>query len=106
MFEAQPILTALAVGIGHAGCFRDELRSNAQVYVDKRDPDYWLNTVAAESAAPEAKTTFTQSYQTVHPYVASGQLRPFDGATTPFPGVPAMPEHGHKPALTGYMIDS
>jgi hypothetical protein len=28
MVEAQPILTTLAVGIGHAGCFRDELQSN------------------------------------------------------------------------------
>ena len=45
--------------------------------------------------------TFTQSYQTVHPYIASGQLRTFDGATTLFPGVHTVPERGHTPGLTG-----
>lgn len=79
---------------------------NAKVHVDKRDPDYWLNTARAAAAAPDQKTTFTQSYQTVHPYVESGQLQTFDGATELFPGVRTMPEHGHTPGLTGYMIES
>jgi hypothetical protein len=84
MVAARPILTALSVGMGHAERFRDELQKqmipNAKANADKRDPEDWLNTAAAESAAPEAKTTFTQSYQTVHPCVASGQLRTFDDA--------------------------
>ena len=79
---------------------------NAVVYVDTRDPDYWLNADAEAKAPPNRKTTFTQSHQTVDPYVASGQLRTFDGATELFPGVSAVPEHGHTPGLTGYMIES
>jgi glyoxylase-like metal-dependent hydrolase (beta-lactamase superfamily II) len=79
---------------------------NAEVHVDKRDPDYWLDPAAAAAAGPDQRTTFAQSYQTVHPYLDSGQLRTFDGPTELFPGVGTMPEHGHTPGLTGYMVES
>jgi glyoxylase-like metal-dependent hydrolase (beta-lactamase superfamily II) len=79
---------------------------NATVYVDQHDPAYWLST-AAESHAPEGrKVIFTQSHQTVDPYVRAGRLRTFDGAVELFPGIRSIPEHGHSPGLTGYMIES
>jgi glyoxylase-like metal-dependent hydrolase (beta-lactamase superfamily II) len=79
---------------------------NAEVYVDRRDPDYWLSD-AAEAAAPEdRKMTFAQSRQTLDPYVQADRLRTFDGATELFPGVRTVPEPGHTPGLTGYMLES
>jgi glyoxylase-like metal-dependent hydrolase (beta-lactamase superfamily II) len=79
---------------------------NAVVYVDKRDADHWLNSAVDPNAAPEVKTTIEQSHQTVDPYVEADKLRTFDGATELFAGVRTVPEYGHTPGLTGYMIES
>ncbi len=79
---------------------------NAVVYVDKRDPDHWLNAGVDPNASPELKTTIAQSHQTVDPYVEAGKLQTFDGGTELFPGVRTVPEYGHTPGLTGYMIES
>jgi glyoxylase-like metal-dependent hydrolase (beta-lactamase superfamily II) len=79
---------------------------NALVYVDRHDPDYWLNASVEASAPANRRTTFVQSHKTVDPYIDAGKLRTFDGATELFPGVRTVPEHGHTPGLTGYMIES
>jgi glyoxylase-like metal-dependent hydrolase (beta-lactamase superfamily II) len=78
---------------------------NAVVYVDKRDPDFWLSA-AEEAKNPARKTTFAQSHATVDPYVKAGKLRPFDGATELFPGIRSVPAHGHTPGHTAYMVES
>jgi glyoxylase-like metal-dependent hydrolase (beta-lactamase superfamily II) len=78
----------------------------AVVYVDQRDPAYWLSADQAAKAPEGRKATFAQSHQTVDPYVQARRLRTFDGATELFPGVRSLPEHGHTPGLTGYMIES
>jgi glyoxylase-like metal-dependent hydrolase (beta-lactamase superfamily II) len=79
---------------------------NAVVYVDQHDPAYWLS-FAAEVHAPEnRKPAFAQSHRTVDPDVRIGKLKTFDGAVELFPGIRAVPEHGHSPGLTGYMIES
>lgn len=79
---------------------------NAMVYVDKRDPALWLNRDAEATAPPERRTTFEQSQQTVGPYVRAGKLKTFDGATRLFPGIRSIPEYGHTPGMSGYMIES
>jgi glyoxylase-like metal-dependent hydrolase (beta-lactamase superfamily II) len=79
---------------------------NALVYVDQREPAYWLSTEAAERAPALRRTTFAQSHQTVDPYVNAGKVRTFDGATELFPGVHSVPEYGHTPGLTGYVFES
>jgi len=78
---------------------------NAVVYVDKRDPAFWLSA-AEEAKNPAKKTTFQQSHATVDPYVKAGKLRPFDGATQLFPGIRTIPAHGHTPGHTAYLIES
>ena len=84
----------------------ERLFRNAMVYVDRRDPDYWLSS-AVEAAAPDAfKKTFAQSHQTVDPYVRAGRLQPFDGRTVLFPGISSVPEHGHTPGHSAYLIES
>ena len=79
---------------------------NAHVYVDRRDVDYWLDDTQKANAAPDRKQTFEQSHQTVDPYVQAGKLRPFDGATELFPGVHSVPQYGHTPGHTAYMLKS
>jgi glyoxylase-like metal-dependent hydrolase (beta-lactamase superfamily II) len=79
---------------------------NAFVYVDQREPAYWLGADAAASVRASRKGTFSQSHQTVDPYVDAGRLRTFNGATELFPGIRTVPEYGHTPGLTGYMIES
>lgn len=80
--------------------------ANATVYVDQHDPDYWLSADVEANAPANRRTTFRQSHQTVDPYIAAGKLRTFDGATELFPGVRTVPEYGHTPGLTGFLIES
>jgi glyoxylase-like metal-dependent hydrolase (beta-lactamase superfamily II) len=79
---------------------------NATVYVDRREPAYWFSADAEAKASANRKPTFAQSHQTVDPYVRAGQLRTFEGATVLFPGIRSVPEYGHTPGHTGYMIES
>jgi glyoxylase-like metal-dependent hydrolase (beta-lactamase superfamily II) len=79
---------------------------NAVVYVDQRDPALWLNDEAAANAPAARRPTFAQSHQTVDPVARAGKLRTFDGAAELFPGIRSVPEHGHTPGLTGYMVES
>jgi glyoxylase-like metal-dependent hydrolase (beta-lactamase superfamily II) len=78
---------------------------NALVHVDRRDPAFWLDR-AVEARNPDKRTTFEQSHLTVDPYVEAGMLRPFDGATALFPGITSLPEYGHTPGMSGYMVES
>jgi glyoxylase-like metal-dependent hydrolase (beta-lactamase superfamily II) len=79
---------------------------NAVVYVDRRDPEHWLSAQGEARAPANRKTTFKQSHQTVDPYLKAGKLRSFDGASELFPGVSSVPEYGHTPGLSGYLIES
>jgi glyoxylase-like metal-dependent hydrolase (beta-lactamase superfamily II) len=79
---------------------------NATVYVDKDDPDYWLDSAAEASAPADRKISFAQSRQTLDPYIQADRIRTFDGATELFPGIRTVPEPGHTPGLTGYLVES
>jgi glyoxylase-like metal-dependent hydrolase (beta-lactamase superfamily II) len=79
---------------------------NAIVYVDRRDPAHWLSAEEEAKAPANRRGTFSQSHQTVDPYVRASKLRTFDGATELFPGIRSVPEYGHTPGLTSYMVES
>jgi glyoxylase-like metal-dependent hydrolase (beta-lactamase superfamily II) len=79
---------------------------NATVYVDRRDPDYWLNAESVSKAPANRKPMFVQAHQTVDPYVRAGKLHRFDGAMELFPGVRSITEYGHTPGSIAYMIES
>lgn len=78
----------------------------AVVYVDRRDPAYWLDQAKEAQAPAKRRTTFRQSHQTVDPYVTAGMLRTFDGPTQLFAGVQSVSEYGHTPGMSGYMVES
>ena len=79
---------------------------NALVYVDKRDPDFWLSSEAEQAAPADRKTTFQQSHATVDPYVIAGKLRSFDGTTQLFEGIRSISIYGHTPGHSAYLIES
>jgi glyoxylase-like metal-dependent hydrolase (beta-lactamase superfamily II) len=79
---------------------------NAMVYVDKRDPAFWLSEAEEKAAPPAKKETFRQSHATVDPYVKAGKMKPFDGAGELFPGIRAEPAYGHTPGHTAYLVES
>lgn len=78
---------------------------NATVHVDRRDAAFWLGDGTVD-AYPALKRTIEQSHATLDPYVASGQLQTFDGATELFPGIRSVPAYGHTPGHTAYRIES
>ena len=78
---------------------------NAVLHVDQREVGYWL-AAANEQAAPAAKQGFFQQARTsLSPYVASGQVRTFDGAQQLLPGLRSMPAPGHTPGHTFYVLE-
>jgi glyoxylase-like metal-dependent hydrolase (beta-lactamase superfamily II) len=79
---------------------------NALVYVDQRDPALWLSQDASARAPRAWHTTFTQSHQTMDPVVRAGKLRRFNGGNELFPGIRSVPEYGHTPGHSGYLVKS
>ena len=80
--------------------------TNAVVYVDKRDPAFWLDADQEKAAPENRRRFFRQAHATVDPYVRAGRLRTFEGATLLFPGIRSIPAYGHTPGHTAYMVDS
>jgi glyoxylase-like metal-dependent hydrolase (beta-lactamase superfamily II) len=68
---------------------------NATIHINKREVDYWFNKSIAASAVEPQKTFFAQVDPKVKPYIDSGQLKTFEGATEFFPGFRAEPAYGH-----------
>ena len=59
---------------------------NATIHINKREVDYWFNKSIAATAVEPQKTFFAQVDPKVKPYMDSGQLKTFEGATEFFPG--------------------
>src|SRR6202171_2785374 len=78
---------------------------NATIHIDKREVDYWFNKSIAASAVEPQKTFFAPVEQTVRPYMDSGQLKTFKGATEFFPGFRSEPAYGHTAGLTVYILE-
>jgi glyoxylase-like metal-dependent hydrolase (beta-lactamase superfamily II) len=54
---------------------------NAVVHVDKRELAFWTDKSIGESLPEPSKTFFQSVEKTVGPYIASNQIRTFDGET-------------------------
>jgi glyoxylase-like metal-dependent hydrolase (beta-lactamase superfamily II) len=79
---------------------------NATIHIDKREVDYWFNKSIAASAVEPQKTFFAQVEPKVRPYMDSGQLKTFEGATEFFPGFRSEPAYGHTAGLTVYVLEN
>jgi glyoxylase-like metal-dependent hydrolase (beta-lactamase superfamily II) len=78
---------------------------NATVHINKREVDYWFNKSIAATAVEPQKTFFAQVDPKVKPYMDSGQLKTFEGATEFFPGFRSEPAYGHTAGLTVYILE-
>lgn len=85
---------------------------NAKVHVEKKEVDYWMSAEAKASAPESHKVYFEQAALKFKPYVESGQVFAFSGATDLFPGlVPggalmSQPSPGHTPGHSFYVLES
>ena len=79
---------------------------NATIHINKREVDYWFNKSFAAAAVEPQKTFFAQVHPKVKPYIDSGQLKTFEGATEFFPGFRSEPAYGHTAGLTVYVLEN
>jgi len=79
---------------------------NAQVFVEQKDVDFWLNPVNAEKVEASQKHTFAESEQTIRPVIKAGRLKPFTAPATVFAGIKATSTAGHTPGSVMYRVES
>ncbi|OZI23814.1 MBL fold metallo-hydrolase [Bordetella genomosp. 9] len=79
---------------------------NADVYVDKHDADYWLDPANAAKAPEKDRHVFEQARQSLDPYAQAGRLKPFASGARILPGIRAIPQPGHTPGHTRYLVES
>src|SRR5437660_10764523 len=79
---------------------------NATIHINKREVDYWFNKSIAATAVEPQKTFFAQVEPKVKPYMDSGQLKTFEGATEFFPGFRSEHADGHTAGLTVYILEN
>ena len=77
---------------------------NAVVHVERKEVAYWLDPANKATARADLKIFFDQAALKFKPYVDSGQVVPFDGEVTLFPGLTSKPAPGHTPGHTMYVL--
>ncbi|UUX49319.1 MBL fold metallo-hydrolase [Nisaea acidiphila] len=75
----------------------------AEIVVEEKDVDHWFDD-GARSRVDESKQTryFDEARRQIAPY----QDRRKSPGKDSFPGVSAVPLHGHTPGHTGYLVES
>jgi len=78
---------------------------NAELVVHENEPRHWLHDDAAMARGTERerKLMFQQAREQTAPYLS--RMRTFRQGEV-FPGVTAIPAHGHTPGHTAYLIES
>jgi len=79
---------------------------NAVVRAGKADADYWLSQANMDKAPKEKKDFFKGAMTAINPYVQAGKFKAIEGAGPLVPGVSALPEPGHTPGHTTYVVES
>lgn len=78
--------------------------ANAELVVHENEPKHWFDDAAmARGTDREKKLMFQQAREQTAPYLK--RMRTFTKGDV-FPGVTAIPMHGHTPGHTGYLIES
>lgn len=79
---------------------------NAQVYVEKKDADFWLNPANTSQVETSQAHTFAESERTLRPVIDAGRLTTFSAPATVFAGIRAVPAAGHTPGSVLYRVES
>lgn len=78
---------------------------NAELVVHENEPRHWQDDAAMSRASERARRLYFQcAREQMAPYHNVTQT--FSGPVEVFPGVTAVPLHGHTPGHSGYMISS
>ena len=81
------------------------LFANAELVVHENEPRHWDDDAAMARADERARKLYFQAArEQIAPY--RDRLRLFSAGGEVFPGVTAVPLHGHTPGHCGYMISS
>jgi len=78
----------------------------AEVYVDKRDVDFWLNPANASKVEASQAHTFADSERTLRPVMNAGLLKTFMAPATLPGGIRAESTAGHTPGSVLYRVES
>ena len=77
---------------------------SAELVVHENEPRHWFDDAAmARGSEREKRLMFQQAREQTAPYLK--RMRTFTSGEV-FPGVTAIPIHGHTPGHTGYLIES
>jgi glyoxylase-like metal-dependent hydrolase (beta-lactamase superfamily II) len=79
---------------------------HATVWVNRKDADYWLSPEQMAKADKGRKGSFKAAMAAVAPYRKAGHFKTFKGSRTLLPGIRSLPEPGHTPGHTGYLVTS
>ena len=79
---------------------------NATVWASAKDADYWLSPAQMARASKQRKGTFRAAMAAIDPYRKAGRFRTFTGSRPLLPGFRSLPEPGHTPGHTGYLVTS
>lgn len=78
--------------------------TNAELVVHENEPKHWFDDAAMSRGTDrEKKLMFQQAREQTAPYLR--RMRTFTKGDV-FPGMTAIPMHGHTPGHTGYLIES
>ncbi|SHG61670.1 MBL fold metallo-hydrolase [Massilia sp. CF038] len=110
-FEPEQITDILITHIhtDHTGGLMDGTRMvypNATLHLEQREIAYWLDPAKRARASAAAQKNFDHAVSKVKPYLDAGQIQPFSGAVTLFPGIRSVPAPGHTPGHSLYALES
>jgi len=97
------------IHIDHVGGLVDGERRvfpNAVVHVSKKELDFWTDKSIRENFPALMQEFFQIADKTMGPYVASNQVKSFDGTVQLFPGITTEPAYGHTPGMSYYVVES
>lgn len=78
----------------------------AEVFVDKRDVDFWLNPANVNRVEASQAHTFAESERTLRPLINAGRLKTFLAPATLPGGIRAESTAGHTPGSVLYRVES
>lgn len=78
----------------------------AEVFVDKRDVDFWLNPANVNRVEASQAHTFAESERTFRPVINAGRLKTFLAPATLPGGIRAESTAGHTPGSVLYRVES
>ncbi|MGI6655443.1 MAG: MBL fold metallo-hydrolase [Desulfobulbus sp.] len=98
----------------HVGALTDDagkaVFSQAQVFTNQKENDYWLAKDAQDKAPAAMQSMFQTAQHAAAPYVAAKQWHTFkadaglDAALVP--GIKPVALHGHTPGHSGFLVES